>query len=114
MGCVSAQPGAWCARPKLSRGGSVMKKLSKSATASGYQFNDSHIHLTNYVQEGPNIREYLKMVGTTIKRSVLFGLPLQQTWSYWESGDSPPAYYMQADAPLYYYSFTDAQIAMSY
>ena len=56
-----------------------MKKGSKNATASGYQFNDFHIHLTNYVQEGPDIREYLKMMGTTIKRSVLFGLPLQQT-----------------------------------
>lgn len=91
-----------------------MKIVRKNATASGYQFNDSHIHLTNYVQEGPAIREYLEMMGTTVKRSVLFGLPLQQTWSYWESGDNPPAYYMQADAPLYYYSFTDAHIAMSY
>jgi hypothetical protein len=65
-----------------------MKIVRKNATASGYQFNDSHIHLTNYVQEGPAIREYLEMMGTTIKRSVLFGLPLQQTWSYWEFSHS--------------------------
>ena len=39
-----------------------------------YLFNDSHIHLTNYVQEGPDIRDYLKMMGSTVKRSVLFGL----------------------------------------
>jgi len=81
---------------------------------SQYEFNDSHIHLTNYVQEGPDIRDYLKMMGSTIKRSVLFGLPLQQHWSYAEMGDVPPTYYMQADAPLYYYSFTDAYIAMQY
>ena len=81
---------------------------------SQYEFNDSHIHLTNYVQEGPDIRDYLKMMGSTIKRSVLFGLPLQQHWSYAEMGDVPPTYYMQADAPPYYYSFTDAYIAMQY
>jgi hypothetical protein len=81
---------------------------------AGYLFNDSHIHLTNYVQEGPDIRDYLKMMGSTIKRSVLFGLPLQQHWSYAEMGDVAPTYYMQADAPLYYYSFTDAYLAMQY
>ena len=81
---------------------------------SNYEFNDSHIHLTNYCQEGPDIRDFLKMMGDTIKRSVLFGLPLQQHWSYAEMGDVPPTYYMQADAPLYYYSFTDAYIAMQY
>lgn len=79
-----------------------------------YLFNDSHIHLTNYVQEGPDIHDYLKMMGSTVKRSVLFGLPLQQTWSFAEMGDVPPTYYMQADAPLYYYSFTDAHIAMQF
>lgn len=91
-----------------------MKKPAKNAAETKYQFNDSHIHLTSYIQEGPDIRDYLKMMGTTTKRSVLFGLPLQQTWAYGESGNVPPVYYMQSDAPLYYYSFTDAQIAMSY
>ena len=66
---------------------------------SNYEFNDSHIHLTNYCQEGPDIREFLKMMGGTIKRSVLFGLPLQQHWSYAEMGDVPPTYYMQATFP---------------
>ena len=81
---------------------------------SEYLFNDSHVHLTNYVQEGPDIRDYLAMMGDTIKRSVLFGLPLQQTWSYAEMGDVAPTYYMQSDAPLYYYSFTDAYLAMQF
>jgi hypothetical protein len=90
-----------------------MSNSSKSA-ATAYEFNDSHIHLTNYIQEGPHIREYLEMMGATIKRSVLFGLPLQQHWSHAEMGEVAPSYYMQADAPLYYYSFTDAHIAMAY
>ena len=44
----------------------------------------------------------------------LFGIPLQQTWSYGNTGDFAPTYYLQTDAPLYYYSFTDAFIAMAY
>lgn len=79
-----------------------------------YLFNDSHIHLTNYVQEGPDIRDYLAMMGDKIKRSVLFGLPVQQHWSYAEMGDTAPTYYMMSDASLYYYSFTDAYLAMQF
>ena len=81
---------------------------------ANYDFNDSHIHLTNYVQEGPDIRDFLNMMGTTIGRSALFGLPLQQQWSHGQTGDFAPTYYVQTDASLYYYSFTDAHIAMSY
>ena len=53
-------------------------------------------------------------MGTKVGRVALFGLPLQQTWSYGNSGDFAPTYYLQTDAPLYYYSFTDAWIAMAY
>ncbi len=53
-------------------------------------------------------------MGDTIGRSVLFGIPLQQTWAYANSGDYAPTYYLQTDAPLYYYSFTDAFIANAY
>ena len=81
---------------------------------NGYQFNDSHFHLTNYIQEGTTIREFLKIMGTTTGRSVLFGIPLQQQWSYRISGDNAPTYYLHTDAPLYYYSFTDAFIAEAY
>src|SRR6185503_9036426 len=80
----------------------------------GYEFNDSHFHLTNYIQEGTPIREFLQFMGTTVKRSTLFGIPLQQEWSYRVSGDNAPTYYLQTDAPLYYYSFTDAFIAQAY
>jgi hypothetical protein len=79
-----------------------------------YQFNDSHVHLTNYIQEGPSLRDFLKIMGTTTGRSVLFGIPLQQEWSYRVNGDDAPTYYLQTDSPLYYYSFTDAAIAMAY
>lgn len=84
------------------------------ARADDYLFNDSHFHLTNYIQRGTDIRDYLKIMGDKIGRSTLFGIPLQQTWSFENSGDYAPTYYLQSDAPLYYYSFTDAYIAMTY
>jgi predicted TIM-barrel fold metal-dependent hydrolase len=65
------------------------------------QFNDSHFHLTNYIQEGIEVRQ-------------LFGIPLQQQWSHGNSGDFAPTYDLHTDAPLYYYSFTDAYIASVY
>jgi hypothetical protein len=94
--CVAAQPAA-------------------SATASGgYLFDDGHFHLTNYIQEGITAKEFLKIMGNQVGRSTLFGIPLQQQWSYRVDGDNAPKYYLDTDAPLYYYSFTDAYIAMQY
>ena len=78
------------------------------------QFYDSHFHLTNYIQEGITPRQFLQIMGTRVGRSTLFGIPLQQQWSYANSGDYAPTYYLQSDAPLYYYSFTDAYIASLY
>ena len=81
---------------------------------SQYGFNDSHVHLTNYIQEGTDIHDFLKIMGTKVGRVALLGIPLQQDWSYQNSGDFAPTYYLQSDTPLYYYSFTDAYIAMAY
>lgn len=81
---------------------------------SAYLANDAHFHLTNYVQQGTDIHDFLKIMGTKVGRVALFGIPLQQTWAYGNSGDFAPTYYLQTDAPLYYYSFTDAFIAMAY
>jgi len=79
-----------------------------------YVYSDAHFHLTNYVQEGTDIKDYVKMMDGVVKRSTVFGLPLQQMWQYGNTGDFAPYYYLQTDAPLYYYSFTDAAIAMGY
>jgi hypothetical protein len=77
-------------------------------------FYDSHLHLTNYVQKGPAIQDFLAVMGDKVGRSTLFGIPLQQQWSYMNSGEEAPKYYLDTDAPLYYYSFTDAYIADQY
>src|SRR5690606_23245051 len=79
-----------------------------------YELNDSHLHLTNYIQKGISIQKMLELMGDKVGRSAIFGIPLQQQWSYYISGDQAPAYYLDTDAPLYYYSFTDAHIAMAY
>jgi hypothetical protein len=78
------------------------------------EFNDSHFHLTNYIQQGIDVRQFLQIMGKRVERSTLFGIPLQQHWSYANSGQFAPTYYLHSDAPLYYYSFTDAYIASLY
>lgn len=80
----------------------------------GYLFNDSHFHLTNYIQKGLTARDYIRIMGDKVKRSTLFGIPLQQSWYYPNSGTFAPTYYLQSDSSLYYYSFTDAAIANAY
>src|SRR5262245_44815151 len=79
-----------------------------------YAVNDTHFHLTNYIQEGTDIHDFLKIMGSTVGRVAIFGIPLQQQWSYANTGDFAPTYYLQTDAPLYYYSFVDAAIATAY
>ena len=88
--------------------------VAPPAQGAANEFNDSHFHLTNYIQQGVDIRSFLKIMGNRVGRSALFGIPLQQQWSYANSGDFAPTYYLQSDAPLYYYSFTDAYIASVY
>ena len=90
-------------------------EAEQAAPAPGCLFNDAHFHLTNYVQKGTDLRKYVEdIMGDKVCRSTMFGIPLQQTWSYENSGDFAPTYYLQSDAPLYYYSFTDAYIASAY
>jgi Amidohydrolase len=87
---------------------------AQSSSPSEPIFNDAHFHLTNYIQEGTDIHDFLRLMGNTVGRVALFGIPLQQQWSYRVDGDRAPTYYLDSDAPLYYYSFTDAWIAMAY
>jgi predicted TIM-barrel fold metal-dependent hydrolase len=92
----------------------LARPLGAQAPGAANEFYDSHFHLTNYIQQGITPRQFLRIMGTRVGRSTLFGIPLQQQWSYGNSGDFAPTYYLQSDAPLYYYSFTDAYIASVY
>ena len=91
-----------------------VRAVAQDTAGGEYLYNDSHFHLTNYVQEGTDLGDYLEMMGNAVGRSTVFGIPLQQMWQYGNTGDFAPTYYLQTDAPLYYYSFTDASIAMAY
>jgi len=89
--------------------------LACQESSSGQpEIDDVHFHLTNYIQQGTDIHDFLKIMGSKVGRVALFGIPLQQQWSYRSDADRAPTYYLNTDAPLYYYSFTDAWIAMSY
>src|SRR5258708_614951 len=65
---------------------------------NGYLFNDSHFHLTNYIQEGIDIHDFMKIMGDKVGRVALFGIPLQQQWSD-RVDDRAPTYYLNSDAP---------------
>jgi len=103
-----------CAPIALSAVISLVQTSAVHAQTSGYEFNDSHLHLTNYVQEGTDINSFLVLMGNTVGRVAIFGIPLQQQWSFRVDGNDAPTYYLNSDAPLYYYSFTDAWIATAY
>jgi predicted TIM-barrel fold metal-dependent hydrolase len=103
-----------CATIAASLAGPATPPVLGQAAGDGFDYHDSHFHLTNYIQEGPDAETLLDLMGDRVGRSTLFGLPLQQMWSYQNSGDYAPTYYLQSDAPLYYYSFTDAWIASQY
>ena len=90
----------------------VLLGTTAARSQSSYEFNDSHFHLTNNIQDGPDIHDFLNMMGSKAGRVALSGIPLQQQWSYRVDGSRAPTYYLHSDAPLYYYSFTDARIAM--
>jgi hypothetical protein len=93
---------------------SSVQPIVPSQVITEPDFHDAHFHLTNYIQQGISIEDYLAIMGHRVGRSTLFGIPLQQTWSHQNSGDFAPQYYLHTDAPLYYYSFTDAYIARLY
>jgi len=88
--------------------------IAQATSPEQPEFNDAHFHLTNYIQEGTDIHDFLQIMGDKVRRVALFGIPLQQQWSYRSDGERAPIYYLNTDAPLYYYSFTDAWIAMAY
>jgi predicted TIM-barrel fold metal-dependent hydrolase len=111
---LAAVPGVVALVVAFSVHGPVAQTQPQTSSFAGLEFNDSHFHLTNYIQQGIDVRQFLTIMGTRVRRSTLFGIPLQQQWSYANSGEFAPTYYLQSDAPLYYYSFTDAYIASAY
>ena len=111
--CGSVSQFACCVLTVLIAWG-ISVSAQSSKAQDQYELNDSHFHLTDYIQEGIDIHKFLEIMGTKVGRVAVFGIPLQQQWSYRNSGDRAPTYYLETDSPLYYYSFTDASIAMAY
>jgi predicted TIM-barrel fold metal-dependent hydrolase len=105
---------SWCAIGVLLLCLATVQAQAADPASQQFELNDVHFHLTNYIQRGTDIHDFLRIMGDKVGRVALFGIPLQQEWSYANSGDFAPTYYLQTDAPLYYYSFTDAYIAMAY
>ena len=85
---------------------------AQSASEAGASFNDSHFHLTNYIQEGIDVREFLRDHGEpgraldAVRHSAAAAVVARAT-----PATSRRPTTCRRDAPLYYYSFTDAYIA---
>src|SRR3954464_3595702 len=88
--CHAARALAWYVVAVLLVCNLVSAQSSK--TQEQFELNDSHFHLTNYIQQGIDINDFLKIMGTKVGRVALFGIPLQQEWSYHNSGDFAPTY----------------------
>ena len=88
--------------------------LAEDEDASEILYHDAHFHSTNYIQEGITMDEALSLFGDRIGRFVVMGIPLQQKWDYFVSGERAPDYYLRSAASLYYYSFVDAMLASQY
>ena len=78
---------------------------------AGLTFHDAHYHPTDYIQQETALPEFVAMMGARVGRAALMGIPLQQKWDWFESGDRAPDYYLRSDAALYYYPFVDAMVA---
>jgi len=108
---------AFCAAVWLIAGGQPAFPQTAAAASEDRAeplFHDVHFHLTNYVQRGITLGDFLGIVGGDVGRTAVFGIPLQQKWDYFETGERAPDYYLHSDAALYYYSFVDAMIAEAY
>ena len=80
---------AWCYAAAF---GASLAGTAGAQTGDGaaVALNDVHFHLTNYVQRGPDIHDFLKMMGDSVGRVALFGIPLQQEWRADINGDQRP------------------------
>ena len=89
--------------------------LATAGFVQGQRFsNDSHVHITNYVQEGPDLAQFLTIMNKyRIKRCAIFGIPLQLEWNM-DIEKHRPTYYLNTDGRLYYYSAVDPVIARKY
>ena len=114
----AAVPGPGTASPPAASPASPPATSASGADAASGSgavlFNDSHFHLLNYIQRGVTARDFLDMAAGRVGRVAMFGIPLQQKWDYFLSGDHAPDYYLSTNADLYYYSFVDAVIAREY
>src|SRR5258708_21077163 len=116
---ISSQPRLfpYRGRRQMKRTGSLLVSAALALVLTGftnrsdaYDFNDSHFHLTNYIQEGLSLPDFLKIMGDRTGRAAVFRIPLQPKWDHFESGARAPDYYLLSDPQLYYHLFTDPSI----
>ena len=61
---------------KLLLASAAIALASVAGRSEAYDFNDSHFHLTNYIQEGLTLPQFLQIMGDRTGRAAVFGIPL--------------------------------------
>ena len=99
--------GAWRAKRGRYRGAQLALWCAMVFSLATHTFaqpgpflvNDSHFHLTNYIQEGIDIHDLLRLMGNKVGRVALFGIQLQTEWSYRVEGDRAATCSRHSEAP---------------
>ena len=113
--CSEGGPVRGGGTPRRRRDAGPASAQTSPGQAPRYEMHDAHFHLTNYIQEGTDIHDFLKIMGDRVGRvDALRHSRCSRSGRTRTPATSRPTYYLQTDAPLYYYSFTDAYIAMAY
>jgi hypothetical protein len=60
--------------------GLLAQAAVRPAVAAEPAFHDAHFHLTNYIQEGTKLADYLRMMGTTVAATWWRPPPSARPW----------------------------------
>ena len=93
----------------------LARQLGAQGSGAANEFNDSHFHLTNYIQEGHRHPRLPADHGDARRpRRRCSASRCSSSGRTATPATSRRPTTCRRDAPLYYYSFTDASIAMAY
>src|SRR5262245_61595724 len=84
-------------------------------SASECLYNDEHLHIQNFMAEGPPLPKIVEMMDNHVCRSTLMSLPITVAHEPLIDRDFAPTYYTQSDGQiLYYNAIQDVLVAHKY
>ena len=91
----------------------ALMTLSTVSHAGNYSYNDCHVHVVNFMQQGEGLDALLKsMDENNINHAMITGIGVMKKWA--ETEPQKPKYYLSDAAPVYWYSGTDYRLLNEY